>query len=132
MSTEIIDILKQMVRDGDESHIIDKKLDSFNLPEAERKNIFREIQAFQVQTLKSNQLNESRANLNLMAWTILILGLCITVGSYLYNPNKYVFAYGMISFGVYYIIKRKLNPDAQEERPRTKSVFEKGLFKKLR
>lgn len=132
MEDTIIEILKKMVIDGDESHIIDKKLESFNLNESKRKQIFKALQEFQVERLKEKQLLESRANLKLLSLTILILGLLITIGSYFYNPNKFVFAYGMISFGIYYFIKRKLNPDLEEDKPRSKSAFEKGLFKKLR
>jgi hypothetical protein len=123
--------LEQMVIDGIESHNIDKEIENQRLPDGERKVVFRHIQDFQVEQLKLKQAKEENFNIRVLGWTVLSVGLIITVGSFIFNPSVTVIAYGAILYGLYVLMRRKLNPIDEDNGTKKKSMFDKGLFKKF-
>ena len=128
---QLISKLEQMVIDGIESHIIDKEIEKQRLPDSERKFVFRHIQEFQVEQLKKKQAREENFNIRLLGWTVLSVGLIITIGSFIFNPSVTVIAYGVILYGLYVLMRRKLNPIDEDNGTKKKSMFDKGLFNKF-
>ncbi len=128
---QLMSKLEKMVIDGIESHIIDKEIENQRLPDSERKVIFRHIQDFQVEQLKVKQAKEENFNIRVLGWTVLCVGLIITIGSFLFNPSVTVIAYGAILYGLYVLMRRKLNPIDEDNATKKRSMFDKGLFNKF-
>ena len=101
------------------------------MPDSERKVIFRHIQDFQVEQLKVKQAKEENFNIRVLGWTVLCVGLIITIGSFLFNPSVTVIAYGAILYGLYVLMRRKLNPIDEDNGTKKRSMFDKGLFNKF-
>ena len=128
---QLINKLEQMVLDGLESHIIDKELEKQNLPNEERKEVFAHIQEFQLQCIRQKQAEAQALNYKILGYTFLTVGLGVTLGTFLFSKNVFVVAYGAVLFGVYVLFRRKFDINIKEEPKKNKSIFDKGIFRKL-
>jgi len=129
---KLVHKLEKMVIDGIESHIIDEEIDKQRLPDYDRKIIFRHIQDFQIKLIKSQQTKEHNLNVKLIGWTVLSIGLIITIGTFIYNKSVIVIAYGAVLYGLFVIMRRKLHPNLEEDGSiKKRGMFDKGLFKKF-
>lgn len=128
---QLISKLEQMVLDGIESNIIDKEIEKQRLPDDERRFVFKYIQEFQLEQIKKNQAAEHIVNIKFIGWLILSIGLIITIGTFIFNPNITVVAYGAVLYGLYVIMRKKLDPVDSENSTKKRSMFDKGLFKKF-
>jgi|GEM_PF-7095189 len=126
---QLISKLEGMVTDGIESHIIDKEIENQRLPDDERKIVFKYIQEFQLEQIKKKQANEEQLSIKLIGWILLLSGLIITIVTFLFNPSVTVIAYGAVLYGLYILMRKKLSPE--DEGPKKKNMFDKGLFKKF-
>ena len=115
--------LKQAAR-GVDYLDIKRQINNERLPEEERAQILKEVNQIRFQ-YEQLQLKKSKANETIyLGIAALIIGLFITIGTFMMNSSAYFFAYGAIGVGIVLIyrgnkIKNNLHDyDLVDEKPR--------------
>lgn len=132
---EIKDLIKrvgQKIDEGIEPDEINKEIEKFNISESEKKLLRQHTQDLHIKFLLEKNKHSENFTIYIIAWIFLIFGLIVTIGTYIMGYESYIIWYGAIIMGLYFIMRKHMGlSNVEDEKPKTKSIFKKGLFKKF-